>query len=133
MNQPQAGRRKVHPEIAKLDRFLANRGEDIRLRRLVGAGNQSVAEVKCRAFVRGYAPSQLIGGITQQDSYVILSPTQINKEQWPGGHPTTIKTDPRVPVKLDKAIIAGKVRNVEAAVGIYMNGELVRIEMRVLG
>lgn len=122
-------------EIEKLDRFLANRGEDIVVRRIVGTTNQSVTDVDCRAFVRGYSPEELTGGITQQDSFVILSPTQINKAQWPGGQPVGGLQDPRIPSKAkgDKAIIAGKPRSIEAAVGIYKAGELVRIEMRVLG
>lgn len=122
-------------EIAELDRSLAEDGEDIILRRVVGTTNQAFNDVKCRAFVRGYAANELVGGITQQDSKVILSPTQINRLQWPGGQPPNVTGDPRIPSKArgDKAIIGGKVRSVEAATGIPIDGTLVRIEMRVLG
>jgi len=120
--------------IADLDASLATDGEEIELQRL--AGTQQIAvKVKCRAFVRGYQASELVGGITQQDSRVIISPTEIDRMGWPGpdvaSNPTS--QDRRVPRKGDKAVIAGKVRNVEAAVGLYMADTLVRIEMRVLG
>ena len=117
-------------EIEKLDRFLDSRGEWIKIRRTVGSAN---IDVDCRAFVRGYSPGELVGSITQQDSLVILSPTQINKAQWPGGQPIGSKIDARIPtlVKKDTAIIAGAQRAVQAGVGIYKDGELVRIELQV--
>lgn len=122
-------------EIRELDKSLQEDGEDIVLRRVVGTTNRVFNDVTCRAFVRGYAPNELIAGITQQDSKVILSPTQINRAQWPGGQPPNTPGDPRIPSKNrgDKAIIAGKERTIESATGIPIDGELVRIEMRVLG
>ncbi len=121
-------------EIVALDRALAKVGQDIRLQRLTGT--QSIPfEVTCRAVVRGYAPNELINGITQQDSFVILSPTEIDAKGWPGpqssADPSNI--DRRVPRKGDRAFINGKARNVEAATGLYVDDTLVRIEMRVLG
>lgn len=125
-------------EIDKLDRMLADRGEDVVLQRIVGAVNQAVSAVTCRAFVRGYSPQELIAGsgITQGDSHVTLTSTQINAAQWPGGTvvtnpPPTI--DPRVPRQGDKMVIAGKLRTVQAAAPIYMDGELVRIDAQVKG
>lgn len=119
--------------IADLDAELADDGEDIRLQRLtLGPGGQQIPfEVVCRAFVRGYDPQELVGGITQTDSRVIMSPTQIIAHQWTSG--ATGNQDKRVPIKGNRAFIAGKPRNVEAAMGKYVDGELVRIEMRVLG
>lgn len=124
-------------EIADLDRALAQDGEDIILRRVVGTTNQAFNDVTCRAFVRGYAANELVGGITQQDSKVILSPTQINRVQWPGGQPPSVTDDPRIPSKTRgdkcKIVNVGKWRNVETGAGIYISDTLVRIEMRVLG
>lgn len=120
--------------IAALDDALEEDGQEIRLQRLTGT--QLIPfEVKLPAVVRGYAPEQLVGGITQQDSFVILSPTDIDRKGWPGPNSSATPTnqDRRVPRKGDKAVINGKVRNVEAAVGIYVADVLVRIEMRVLG
>lgn len=121
------------PEIAALDRALARAGELIVLRRMTGTTPQTWFDVKCRALVRGYKPEELIGSITQTDSLVILSPTEIDRAQWPGGVAPTTTTDPRIPKKGDKAVIRGATRNVEAVGPIYVRGELVRIEMRVIG
>lgn len=120
--------------IAALDEALADVGQDIRLQRLTGS--QAIPfEVKCRAIVRGYAPDELINGITQQDSFVILGPTEIDRKGWPGPQSSAdpSNVDRRIPRKLDRVFINGKPRNVEAAVGIYVDDTLVRIEMRVLG
>jgi hypothetical protein len=121
--------------IADLDAALAENGEDIILRRVVGTANQVFIDVPCRAFARGYAPQQLVGGITQTDLFVILSPTQIDRAQWPGGQPPSVNTDPRVPNKNrgDRAKVRGVWRMVEAAQGICIGPALVRIEMRVVG
>lgn len=58
--------------ISDLDRMLAGDGEDVRIRPrgdLVGDG------VVVRAFVRGYRPDELAGGVQQGDSEAIISPT----------------------------------------------------------
>lgn len=122
--------------VADLDATLAADGEDIKLQRITGTTNQATFSVNCRAFIRGYTPNELVGGIIQGDSRVIISPTEIIRKQWPGPQVVTSPaptSDKRVPRKNDKAIIAGKVRNVEAASPIYMGGELVRIEIQVRG
>ncbi len=52
--------------VRQLDIALADDdvGQDIRLQRLTGTQNIPF-EVKCRAVVRGYAPEELVNGITQ--------------------------------------------------------------------
>lgn len=119
--------------IADLDKALVEDGEDIRLQRLTLGPNglQIPFEVVCRAFVRGYQPQELVGGITQQDRKVILSPTQIIAAQWTSGRPAF--DDQRVPMKGNRVFVAGRPCNVEAAAGLYVAGELVRIEMQVRG
>jgi hypothetical protein len=96
-------------EIAELDKSLAEDGEDIILRRVVGSSptTQQFIDVTCRAFVRGYAAEDLIASITQRQRRVILSPTQINRAQWPGGQALSVVNDPRIPSKNrgDKCII----------------------------
>ena len=66
---------------------------------------------------------------------LILSPTEITRSGWPGPNSSATSTnqDRRVPRKGDAVVIAGRKRAVEAAGGIYLGGEVVRIEMRVLG
>ena len=120
--------------ISMLDRQLAAHGEDIRLQKLTGT-QQIPFEVVCRAFVRGYSPNELLAGISQSDVQVIISATQIDAQSWPGPSLTTAlpTQDRRIPTKGDRVYIKGKPRNVESAQGIYLDGTLVRIEMRVLG
>lgn len=126
----------MNRHVEALDRSLARSGEDIILRRTVGTTNQINIDVGCRAKVRGYQPQELVGSIIQGDSLVIISPTQIERAQWPGGRPiksTPDLTDPRVPRNSDAVIIAGRQRSVQAATPFYVDGELVRIEMQVRG
>lgn len=117
-----------------LERQLAAHGQDVRLQRLTGT-QQVFFEVTCRALVRGYEPRELIGGILQGDSKVILSPGEIEANGWPGPNSSATPTaqDRRIPRKDDKVVIAGKTRNVEAGAPIYLAGELVRIELQVRG
>ncbi|KRE02593.1 hypothetical protein ASE61_15055 [Bosea sp. Root670] len=110
--------------IAALDRQLAQHGETVTLQRLAGAA--VAQEVTVPAFVRGFAPQELVNGITQQDSKLILSPTDLSG--WSSGG-----VDSPVPVKNNRIVIAGRVRAVEAAAGIRLGGVLVRIECTVRG
>jgi hypothetical protein len=125
-------------EIAELDRALQEDGENIVLRRVKGTSLATVqnVDVTCRAFVRGYDPNELVGGISQQDVKVILSPTQIDAADWPADEAdSTSPIDERIPRKNrgDRAVIAGRVHSVEAAKGILIDGILVRIDMQCRG
>lgn len=119
--------------IADLDAALAEAGEDVVLQRLTGT-QQIPFSVTCRAVVRGYTPEELVAGsgIVQGDSKVILSPTEIERAQWPGAQPQSTG-DKRVPRVKDVLIVQGKPRNVMAAMPFYVAGELVRIELQVRG
>lgn len=119
---------------ADLDAALSDAGEVVELQRLVGAQLVPI-KVTCRAFVRGYEPEEIVGGINQNDKRVIMSPTEIIAEGWPGPNSSATPTerDRRVPIKGDRAVIKGKNYNVESAVGIYVRDELVRIELQVRG
>ena len=121
--------------IADLDAALAADGERIELWRETGTTTKIPFKVRLRAFVRGYTAQEFVGGISQTDSKLILSPTEITCSGWPGPNSSAMSTnqDRRVPRKGDAVVIAGRKRAVEAAGGIYLGGELVRIEMRVLG
>ena len=120
--------------IAELDQALADVGQDIELHRLVGTQLIPI-KVRCRAIVRRYRADELVGGITQNDDRVILSPTEIIRAGWPGPNSSATPTerDRRVPRKGDKAVIAGVPRNIEVAMPVYVDNELVRIELQVLG
>lgn len=125
-------------EIADLNMSLAADGEWIEIRRLYGTQLIPVS-VTCRAFVRTVTAEELVAGITQESSNIIMSPSEIIAAGWPGPwtpsaqEPVNPGTDRRVPRKGDKAVIKGRVRNVEVTKPIYVDDELVRIELRVLG
>ncbi|GLK86683.1 hypothetical protein [Ancylobacter defluvii] len=114
--------------VASLDRHLARHGADVVLRRVQPGGP---VDVTVRAHVRGYTPHELTGSVVMGDTKAIISPTQIIAAGWSGA--STDGTDARVPVRGDKLVIAGRLRNIEAAAPIYMAGELVRIELQVRG
>lgn len=123
-------------EIAELDRSLAVDGEDFVLRRVVGTNSPVNTDVTCRGVVRGYQPQELTTNIIQGDAKIILSPTQIIATSWPGGAPATganAALDHRVPRRGDKAVVQGKVLNIEAAAPIYLDNVLVRIELQIRG
>jgi hypothetical protein len=115
-----------NPEIAALDAALVAVGEDIVLRRVIGEDpNTTNVDVTCRAVVRTFEPEELVGGIAQTMSKVIISPSEINAAGWPG-------SGPNLPQRLDQVVIAGRVKDIETVDPIYVRGVLVRIELRVL-
>lgn len=110
--------------IADLDAALLDAGEDVKLRRLTLGPNaiQIPFDADVRASIRPLRPEELVGAIDQTWSRVVLSPTDINRAQWP------------LPVKKnDKIVQDGKVRNVEFAKHIRLQNELVRIDLTVGG
>lgn len=124
--------------IAALDRALAASGEDAILTRNIGTNAAQVpVSVKVRVKTYGYKPQALYPGspIQQGDMQVILSPTQINAAQWPGGiaaQPGAL--DPRIPIKSDRLIIGGHVYQVQAAADVSrIRGHIVRFELQVRG
>jgi hypothetical protein len=122
---------------AMLRRQILAHGQDIRLRRVMQGpgGAQIIYSVECRAFVRGYHPDELVGGIIQGDSKVTLSAAEIAAQGWPGPNSSSTPTnqDRRVPRKGDDVVIEGRARNIENAIPFYLNGELVRIELNARG
>lgn len=117
-----------------LNRQLASHGENIELWH--ETGSQKIPfKIGVRALVRDYSPEELVGGIAQTDSRVTVSGREIIGTGWPGPNSSATPTeqDRRIPHKGDVAIIAGRRRIIEFAGPIYMAGELVRINMRVLG
>lgn len=112
--------------IKALDRALGKVGQTVTLQR-PGAGAVVVAEATVKAVIHNYAPAELVGGIIQGDSRVILSPTGIVAANWPsaGGDP--------VPRKGDRLSAAGRGRVVESATPFRVGDDLVRIELLVRG
>jgi hypothetical protein len=70
-------------DLSATNRFLAENGEDIILRRLTGRGFR--IDVACRARVIDYTPEEQNGvGIVQGDQKAILSNDEIVAAKWPG-------------------------------------------------
>jgi hypothetical protein len=86
--------------------------------------------------VRAYAPDEIAGGVMATDLKVILSPTGLNDAAW-----IAAQTDPapsagfsidrRLPKIGEKAIINGRVHNIQGVMPIRVNDTLVRIELQV--
>lgn len=125
--------------LAQLDRRLNQRGEDIILRRTVGTSMQSNVDCRIPAIVRALTVEQLIGSVTQQNFFLIISPTHITKAQWPGGRTPAVTgglidpADPSIPLNSDKVFIRGLLKVVQRVAPVFDAGECVRIELSVLG
>lgn len=126
--------------IAALDNALAQVGEDMILRRVVGTvPNQVNIDVKCRATVNALTvQQQLVAGIAATELNVVISPTQINNAQWPGGHvplQPPFDVDQRIPRVggADKMIVRNVLRSITFVDAKVIGGELVRIDARVSG
>jgi len=102
--------------IQELDAALREAGQIVTLRR--GPKADPVATVTVMAHVRGFRPDELIGGINQNDSKVILSPTGLGDF---------------IPKEDDWIEIDGSFRSVLAVGLVRMADTLVRIEMTVKG
>lgn len=122
--------------IADLDAALAEDGEDVSLVRNAKGPNGTLipTAVTVRASIRPaltLKAQELTGTVSQQEDVAIFSPTQIVAAGWTSGRPSN--EDQRVPQKDNVLVIAGRHRMIEAADGIYVRGELVRIVARMLG
>lgn len=121
--------------ISGLDRALAEAGEDVVLRRVIGVAPNTVnIDVPCRAFVTGVTGEQVVAGLAATDVNVVLSPSEIATDQWPGGTPETTLSptiDPHLPRIGDQVITQDKLRSVVYAQPVYVAAVLVRINLRV--
>lgn len=110
--------------VARLDAALARRGQDITIRRLtLGPGGIQIpfdAE-GVRASVRAVRAEELVGEIDQTASKLVISPTGLH-----AAFPLPIR-------KGDKAVIAGRERNIEFVLPFEVDDVLVRIELMVAG
>lgn len=111
--------------IARLDAALARRGEDIIIRRVTLGPNSTQIPFNVegvRARVKALDANELVNGVDQTWSRVILSPTQLTAAHFP------------LPIrKGDKAVIGGAERNIEFPKPFVVDDVLVRIELMVAG
>ncbi|MFG1184372.1 hypothetical protein [Xanthobacter aminoxidans] len=109
-----------------LDRALDARGQDAILRRWTGSGSaRTPIDVAVRVRAQDYRVEELVGGIEQGDTRVVLSPTQIVAAGWPGPQGW--------PRNGDAIVIAGRERDIISAPPQVLNGVVVRIDMVVRG
>lgn len=108
--------------IADLDAALARTGEPVLVRRYTaptGTPRPKTDSGELQAFVRPLKPEELVGGIDQSWSRVILSPAGL---------------EALLPIaKGDKVIVQGRERNVQFPGPIFVQGTLVRLELMVSG
>jgi hypothetical protein len=124
--------------LAQLDRRLDRRGELIDLKRTVGTTVQSFVSCRIPAIVRSLGVQQLIGNVTQTNYFLIISPTHINLQQWPGGKTAVVPSislpsDPRIPLTTDSVVLRGAAKQANRVAPIFDRGECIRIELYVLG
>ncbi|MDW9773024.1 hypothetical protein GOA89_14990 [Sinorhizobium meliloti] len=107
--------------IAALDRQLAVHGETIKLRR--GTKDAPAVIMAVSGFVRGYKASDAVpnSGITQKDSKVIVSPSDL--APWPSP----------LPQGGDWCEIDGQFRQIISHDHIKLDSVVVRIELQVKG
>lgn len=122
--------------IAMLDRQLAQHGEDVLLERVTGTQGQITFSAPCRArLLVPREPQPVTEGAQQREQTYALSPSDINRAQWPG--PAILPVPPgdrRIPKKgPDRLVVQDKTLAIENGVGIYVDGELVRVEVTVRG
>jgi hypothetical protein len=127
-----------NPHIARLDRQLRLHGEPIQLVREALAVQRH--RLNLRGIIKTYGSQQLVGSITQTNYLIIISPTDLKKKGWPGAIPATIPTgtvpgkDDSIPEKgTDVLWMRNAKKSISQVDAIYEGGEVVRIEMRVLG
>ncbi|MGJ4888952.1 hypothetical protein ACQR1Y_12200 [Bradyrhizobium sp. HKCCYLRH3099] len=123
--------------IASLDRALqAADSEDVVLRRRAGEGDSEIfVSVTCRARIDRGDTSDHPAGKRLSLYKIIMSPTQINQAQWPGGTlpvPPPLDLDPRIPREndTDDLVFRGMTRVITRCDPKFVRGELVRIELQ---
>ena len=105
--------------IADLDRELREHGQTVMLRK-GSAGSNSADDKAVLAFVRGFKPDELAGGVQQGDSTIILSPAGLAASGFVG------------PLKRgDRIVVAGSLKAVQVAQPVLLRDVVVRIELRV--
>ncbi|MCP1200058.1 hypothetical protein [Notoacmeibacter sp. MSK16QG-6] len=107
--------------IAMLDRQIARHGETVTLKRV--APNAPAVTHDVKAFMRGYSAEELIGGIAAGDSEIALSPTSLAGSAF----------EAALPERGDQVTAAGRLRRIEFAVPVRLDGTLVRMNLTVRG
>jgi hypothetical protein len=128
--------------LAQLDRLLERRGEMVVLRRQVGTGGTvSYVQAHIPAIVRTLTMQQIVAGISATNYMIIISPTHIDQQKWPGGKTSTVvpgsildPLDIRIPlINSDNILMRGRSQVASRVAPVFDAGICVRIEMNVVG
>ena len=125
--------------LQRLDRQMRLRGEKVQLIRTIGASTQSRVRANIRGIVKTLGIAQLIGGITQTNYIVIISPTDLRRAGWPGANTATIppgttsNKDGVIPPPSDAMVFRASQKAISRADAIYDGDECVRIELSCIG
>lgn len=116
-------------ERAALDDALAAAGEDIVLRRRTVVSDVVVdVDVTCRARIDTVKADEIAGTISVSDLKIIMSPTPLMENGWPGGE------EPPVPRPTDFVVARGKLRQIKTVDPKYIGDEdLCRINLVAAG
>lgn len=129
-------------DIAALDHGLQTAGFDAILRRVYGQGaNAQTSDVRIRTRVLPQTISaQNVGGEERQGTWMVISPTQIKAQGWPGGErPSSARPLPWLPCRGDQIIkvtelATGRWQSIDVVRDpFYVDGAIVRIEFKLLG
>ncbi|CAN7693450.1 hypothetical protein LJR030_003673 [Rhizobium sp. LjRoot30] len=126
-----------HSLVARLDRQLRRRGEWITLRHQTGSTSHQI--VQTRGIVKTFGQERLIGGISQTNYMIILSPTDLRNSGFPGAEPKVVPNgtfppeDPNLPDRSGSVTFRGRYAAIESVDAIYDRDEVVRIEIKVMG
>jgi hypothetical protein len=104
--------------IGMLDAQLSDFGQTVSLRR--GPAASPVVTATVKGFVRGYKADEIVSGIVQGDSEVVLSPTGL----------ATYTNGPQIG---DVITINGRARRVEAVEAVILGDVPVRYNLQVRG
>lgn len=107
--------------IGSLDAKVEEMGEEITLRRNTGTRDTPL-DVVIQAWVRLHDPRATVEGLTQDETEVIVSPTEMTARRWCWP-----------PVVGDFAVIRGALQRVERVDGVHLGGKLVRLNLGVAG
>jgi hypothetical protein len=126
--------------LSQLDRRLKRRGEPVWLQRTTGT-NKANVRAQVPAIVRTLMAEQLIGSITQQNYFILVSPTHLwDHRQWPGGQTPNAPLsgiieprDPRIPTNNDAIFVRGSQRAIQNVQPVFDKGVCIRIEISCLG
>jgi hypothetical protein len=128
--------------LSQLNRWIDRRGETVTLRRYFGSGpSRTNTDLTLPAKVKGLTVEQLIGALTQQTYFIVLSPTPIIRDGWPhvdqpppqASEVIASGSTARLPLTTDKVFVHSKERNISRVVAVFEGDTCVRIELTATG